>query len=226
MALKRYAVIVAGGTGSRMNTELPKQFLLLGGKPVLMHSIEKFYACGADVILVLHQNYTELWKQLCMTHHFNVPHQTTIGGVTRSQSVANGLPESADKNAVVAIHDAARPLVSIALIHRLYEQAEKNGNSIPALKINDSMRKITASGNEIVNRDEFVTLQTPQCFLLVKLVLAYNQMQDKSFTDDASLFESCGHKINLIEGERTNFKITVADDLAVAEALLKQYNKT
>ncbi len=221
MALKRYAILVAGGTGSRMNSELPKQFLLLGGKPVLMHSIEKFYACGAEIILVLHQNYSALWKQLCIAHKFNVPNLITNGGATRSQSVANGLQQANDTNAVVAIHDAARPLVSKALIHALFEQAELHGNSIPALKITESMRRITALGNEHVNRDEFVTIQTPQCFLLVKLLLAYNQMQGKSFTDDASLFESCGHKINLIEGERNNFKITVADDLAVAEALLK-----
>ena len=221
MALKRYAVIVAGGTGSRMNAELPKQFLLLAGKPVLMHSIEKFYACEAAVIIVLHQNYVEQWKQLCTAFNFKTDHQIINGGATRSQSVANGLQLATDKNAVVAIHDAARPMVSVALINLLFAEAENKGNAIPVLKMAESIRRLTANGNEIANRDELVMVQTPQCFQLDQLLAAYEQQQGQSFTDDASLFESCGHRINLIEGERNNFKITVADDLAVAEALIK-----
>lgn len=221
MGLKRYAVIVAGGTGSRMNADLPKQFLILAGKPVLMHSIEKFHTCNAEVIVVLHADYSEQWKQLCLDFKFNVEHQVTNGGTTRSQSVANGLQLATDKNVVVAIHDAARPMVSTTLINSLFEQAESKSNAIPVLKIAESIRRITATGNEIANRDEYVMIQTPQCFLLDKLLVAYTQQQGKSFTDDASLFESCGHKINLMEGERNNFKITVAEDLAIAEALIK-----
>lgn len=221
MGLKRYAVIVAGGTGSRMNADLPKQFLILAGKPVLMHSIEKFSACNAEVIVVLHADYSEQWKQLCRDFNFNVEHQVTNGGTTRSQSVANGLQLATDKNAVVAIHDAARPMVSTTLINSLFEQAESKSNAIPVLKIAESIRRITADGNEIANRDEYVMIQTPQCFILDKLLAAYTQQQGQSFTDDASLFESCGHKINLMEGERNNFKITVAEDLAIAEALIK-----
>lgn len=221
MSLKRYAVIVAGGTGSRMNADLPKQFLMLANKPVLMHSIEKFHACNAEVIVVLHADYSEQWKQLVRDFKFNVEHQVTNGGATRSQSVANGLQLATNKNAVVAIHDAARPMVSTTLINILFEQAESKSNAIPVLKIAESIRRITATGNEIANRDEYVMIQTPQCFLLDKLLAAYTQQQGQSFTDDASLFESCSHKINLIEGERNNFKITIAEDLAIAEALIK-----
>jgi 2-C-methyl-D-erythritol 4-phosphate cytidylyltransferase len=224
MALKRFAIIVAGGTGSRMNAELPKQFLMLAGKPVLMHSIEKFKACGAEVIVVLHPDYMEQWKQLCNDFNFKTAHQITNGGATRSESVANGLQLATDANAVVAIHDAARPMVTTTLINTLFEQAAIHGNAIPVLKIAESLRKISANGNETANRDEFVMIQTPQCFLLDKLLAAYSQQQGQSFTDDASLFESCGYQIHLVEGERNNFKITVADDLAIAEALLK-FNK-
>ncbi|MEO8149469.1 MAG: 2-C-methyl-D-erythritol 4-phosphate cytidylyltransferase [Bacteroidia bacterium] len=224
--MKRFAIIVAGGTGSRMKTDVPKQFLILGGKPVLMHSIEKFADCNAEVIVVLNENLFDEWKSLCGKYNFKISHQLANGGATRSESVFNGLKKIAETNPdnqkeIVAIHDAARPLVSKQLIEKLFAAAVENGNAVPAIKVAESLRRITSEGNDTANRDEFVVIQTPQCFHFEKLFDAYQKSTDLNFTDDASLFESQGYKINLVEGEKNNFKITVAEDLKIAEALIK-----
>lgn len=224
--MKRFAIIVAGGTGSRMNTDVPKQFMLLVNKPVLMHSIEKFYNCHADVIVVLNENLTSDWKKLCEQFNFTIPHQLVNGGATRSDSVFNGLKKMITipllkNDAVVAIHDAARPLISMQLVDTLFTAAAKHGNAVPVIKVQESLRKINADGNEVANRDEFVMIQTPQCFLYDKIYNAYASATHLNYTDDASLFELQGNKINLVEGEKSNFKITVAADLIIASALIK-----
>lgn len=218
--MKRFAIIVAGGTGRRMNADIPKQFMLLHNKPVLMHSLQKFYECNAAVVIVLHSDLINEWKHLCEKYKCSIPHIIQQGGDTRSQSVINGLNSIDAAEGVVAIHDAARPLISKQLIETLFTTACEKGNAIPFLNIAESMRKITGSESEPVNREAYVTVQTPQCFLLKQIKDAYSKTTQLNFTDDATLFEAFGHQINLIEGERSNFKITVPEDLLLANALL------
>ncbi len=223
--MKRIAIIVAGGTSTRMNADVPKQFMLLNGRPVLMHSIEKFHLAEALIIVVLHENLFEMWSQLCSRYNFVIPHLVTGGGTTRGDSVYNGLMHAATMHvqpgAMVAIHDAARPLVSVNHIEKLFHECSIKGNAVPAIKIVDSLRRVTSSGNEPVDRSELVMIQTPQCFYFDKLMDAYKNTVNHNYTDDATLFETMGNSINLVEGESNNFKITVETDLVKAEALLK-----
>lgn len=229
--MKRYAIIVAGGTGSRMKADVPKQFMLLGNKPVLQYSIEKFYACNAEVVVVLNETLIDQWKKLCIQFDIKTPHNITNGGATRSESVFNGLKKmvltsslkgaATDDETIVAIHDSARPFVSVQLIDKLFTEAATFGNAVPCINVNESLRKINADGNQIANRDEFVLIQTPQCFNFDKIYSAYVNSNALNFTDDASLYELMGNKINLVAGEKTNFKITVADDLKIGNALIK-----
>ena len=217
--MKRYAIIVAGGTGSRMNSELPKQFLMLNGKPLLMHSIEAFAHCNCEIIVVMHKDYIDYWKQTVIEHQFNIQHIVAEGGTLRCESVQNGLNNISDEG-LVAIHDAARPIITPALIEKLFDEAQQKGNAVPFLRIAESMRQIFPDNNKPVNRSEFVTIQTPQCFQTNIIQNAYSAITDRSFTDDATLAENFGVKINLVEGDRNNFKITTADDLKLAEALI------
>lgn len=219
--MKRFAIIVAGGTGTRFKSQKPKQLVLLAGRPVLMHSVEKFYNCEAEIIVVLHENLIDEWKQLCIGLGFNLPHVITHGGTTRTASVLNGLNKILVNEGVVAVHDAARPLVTVQLIEKLYQKAAIKGCAVPVVPVPESIRKMSGGKNEAANRDEFVFVQTPQCFALDKLKYSYQKYGDESFSDDAALFEKAGHKIHLAEGERNNFKITEPLDLISAEAILK-----
>ena len=218
--MKRFAIIVAGGSGQRMSASLPKQFLLLKGKPVIMHSIEKFYKCNADVVVVIPESNFNFWEELKTKFNFSIPHFVTAGGNTRSESVFNGLKLIAD-DSIVAVHDAVRPLVSETLIEKLFASAEKNGNAIPVVGLRDSIRKISGAENSEVNRDDFRIVQTPQIFQTQILKQAFQKTTNRNFTDEASLVESCGIKINLEEGEQSNIKITFPEDLILAEALLR-----
>jgi 2-C-methyl-D-erythritol 4-phosphate cytidylyltransferase len=215
-----FALIVAGGTGTRMGTEIPKQFLELAGKPILMHTIEKFWAFSKSIriIIVLPENQFGLWEELEKKYSFSVPHTIVPGGSSRFVSVKNGLQEVED-NGLVAIHDGVRPLVSIDTIKRCFSDAEKFGNSIPVINPSDSLRMITEQGNMPVNRHYLRIIQTPQVFDSKLIKKAYIQDFSPDFTDDATLLEKTGESIHLVEGNRENIKITNPEDLVIAEAL-------
>lgn len=222
---KRYfAIIVAGGTGTRMGTDIPKQFLLLNGLPVLMHTINAFYNSlfRPQIIVVLHSDTHAYWDELCIKHAFTVPFQLTSGGQTRFHSVKNGLGLINDENAVVAIHDAVRPLISTEIIDEAYTQAEKYGNAVTAVKSRDSVRQVKGDNSVSLLREEIYLIQTPQTFRFTQLKNAYLQPYHHSFTDDASVVEKTATSINLVTGSYQNIKITFPEDIAIAEFLLKK----
>lgn len=221
--MKYYAIIVGGGSGKRMQNSVAKQFLLLKDKPVLMHTILAFHNSifNPEIILVLNADLHQQWEQLCFKHNFNIPHLVIRGGEQRFHSVRNGLMAIKDEG-IVAIHDAVRPLASSKLIANAYEAAEQKGNAVTCIKPSDSVRKIKIDNeSKIINRDELVLIQTPQTFEISQLRTAYQQHYKAKFTDDASVVEKAGFKINLIEGERNNIKITYPEDLELASFLLK-----
>ncbi len=220
--MKYYAIIVAGGSGKRMQNSVAKQFLLLKNKPVLMHTLSAFYSSPfkPEIILVLHEDSHKYWEELCIKYGFNIPHLLIKGGQQRFHSVRNGLM-AIKGDGIVAIHDAVRPLVSSKLITKTFEFAEENGNAIACIKPSDSVRKIKKDTSKIVDRDELVMIQTPQTFEISQLRTAYQQHYKPKFTDDASVVEKAGFKINLVEGERNNFKITYPEDLELANLLCK-----
>lgn len=220
---KFYAIIVAGGSGSRMQSVIPKQFLLLNGKPVIMHTINAFYESVNQlaIIVVLHADYHQYWQQLCEEHNFKTPHYLISGGETRFHSVKNGLALIED-DAVVAIHDAVRPLVSVDIINEAYNYAIKHGNAIVAVKSRDSIRQVKNQISHALIRDEIYLVQTPQTFQSALLKAAYQQEFNTNFTDDASVVEQLGININIIPGSYTNIKITYPEDIDIAEMLLKQ----
>jgi 2-C-methyl-D-erythritol 4-phosphate cytidylyltransferase len=219
-----YAIIVAGGSGTRMQSALPKQFLLLCGKPVLMHTIEEFYnsKSSPQIILVLHTSYHDLWKQLCNSHHFTIQHTLIAGGETRFHSVKNAVDLILDNNVLIAVHDAVRPLVSGAIIDEAYQCAAATGTAVTAVKSRDSIRKLNGTTSTSLNRDEIYLVQTPQTFQSALLKEAYNQPYNPNFTDDASVVEYAGNQITLIEGNYSNIKITFPEDIIVAEALINK----
>ena len=224
---KTYAIIVAGGSGTRMGTAIPKQFLLINGKPVLMHTLAAFHHSQTkpELILVLHADFHAYWQELCARHNFTIPHQLIKGGETRFHSVKNGLDNIEDGiDAIVAIHDAVRPLTSKDIIDKSYEQAQLNGNAIAAVQSRDSIRQVKNNQSVSLLRDEIYLIQTPQTFKLSQLRKAYEQPFDPKFTDDASVVEQSGEPINLIAGSYLNLKITFPQDIEVAELLLKKIN--
>ncbi|HRY98244.1 MAG TPA: 2-C-methyl-D-erythritol 4-phosphate cytidylyltransferase [Bacteroidales bacterium] len=215
-----YAIILAGGEGRRMQGILPKQFLPLGGRPMLMHSMEAFHRYNATIrlVLVLHPAWQEQWKVLCLEHRFELPHEVAKGGRERFHSVSSGLEMIPDSNACVAVHDAARPLLGQELIARCYHMAEKHGAVVPVVLPSESLRQVDAKGlNRSVDRSSYRMVQTPQCFRVPLLKSAYLQDYNPRFTDDASVVEALGEPITLIEGEVTNIKITMPSDLMWAE---------
>jgi len=219
--MKRYVIIVAGGKGLRMGTELPKQFLPLKGKPVIIHTIEKFQKAFADIeiIVVMNEAWMAHFAEMREKFSLNVK-QTVAGGETRFHSVKNGLDAITDKDGIVGIHDAVRPLISAELIRGTFEASEKHSNAIPAVSSKSSLRELTGEGNKAVDRSKYKLVQTPQCFDLELLKQAYSTKYNSSFTDDASVFEKVGHSIHLIDGEYDNFKITRPLDLKIAEELI------
>ena len=215
-----YAVIVAGGSGKRMGGNIPKQFLVLAGRPVLMHTIERFksFNDAIEIITVLPENQLRLWIELQKKYSFTVPHTLVKGGSNRFFSVKNGL-EFVNAPGLVAIHDGVRPFVSIDTIKRCFDAAEKLGNAIPAISPADSLRMLTDHGNLPVNRLYVKQIQTPQVFKAELIKKAYLQDYSPEFTDDATVLEKTGEKINLVEGNRENIKITNPEDLLISTAL-------
>ena len=219
-----YVIIVAGGKGLRMGSDIPKQFLPIGGKPVLMRTLERFreYSTELQIILVLPENQQDYWLQLCQQYHFGVKYQLANGGQTRFHSVQNGLalvPDDAD--GVVGVHDGVRPFPSIDVIKNCYEAARTAKAVIPVIPVVETVRHLEGEGSVTVPRGDYRLVQTPQTFDIQLLKAANRQPYHDGFTDDASVVESYGHAITLVEGNRENIKITTPYDIVVAEALCR-----
>ena len=220
--MNKIAIIVAGGKGERMNADVPKQFLEIHGKPILMHTLEAFinFDASLQLILVLPAAQVDFWQTLCEAHDFNIPHQIVAGGQTRFQSVKNGL-DAVKVPAIVAIHDGVRPLVSKETIARCFDTAAKFGAAIPTMDSIESIRFVDANGSKSVDRTAYKMVQTPQVFDAELLKKAYEQEFSVLFTDDASVVEAMGITVQLVDGNRENIKITTEFDLIVAERLLE-----
>lgn len=223
ITMKRYAIIVAGGSGTRFGGNTPKQFLPLNGTPVLMHTIRKFASCTDAVVVVLPQREQSYWAKLCVQHHFSVVHHVVSGGNSRFESVKNGLQSlSLQPLDLVAVHDGVRPMVSEALIARTFAMAEQCGAAIPAIAVTDSVRQLGKNGASIaLDRAMLRAVQTPQTFRADALLRAYDVAYAPFFTDDASVYEHAGGTVALVEGEPGNIKITHPIDIVVAEHLMK-----
>lgn len=220
--MKKYVIIVAGGKGLRMGTDLPKQFLVIAGKPVLMHTLSAFYNQDhhTSIILVLPAEQQEYWYELCARYTFDIPHQIVTGGDTRFQSVKNGL-DILPAEGLTAVHDGVRPLTSEALISAAYQAAEKHNAVIPVTDMIESVREINITGqSKSVDRNLYKLVQTPQIFSTGLLKTAYEQPYSPLFTDDASVVESLGKTVTLIPGDRLNIKLTTPTDIWLAEAIL------
>jgi 2-C-methyl-D-erythritol 4-phosphate cytidylyltransferase len=222
MLQEEYAIIVAGGTGSRMGSTLPKQFLHIAGRPILMHTLEAFHHYNPKItlVLVMHSDFTAFWTDLIRTADFKVPHHVVVGGEERFHSVKNGLAFIGNKAGVVGIHDAVRPLVSPETLKKCYSEAAIHGSGVPAVAVTDSLRVLDNGKNSAVDRAKYRIVQTPQCFRIAEIQEAFRQDYQSSFTDDASVWESAGMSIHLVEGNRNNIKITTPEDLRMAEAIL------
>lgn len=225
-----YVIMVAGGKGLRMGSDIPKQFLPIGGKPVLMRTIERFreYSEDLQIILVLPKAQQDYWKKLCKEYHFEVEYLLANGGETRFHSVQNGLaliPDDAE--GVVGVHDGVRPFPSVEVIRNCYETARTVKAVIPVIPVVETVRHLTKcqtlceADSVTVPRDEYRLVQTPQVFDIQLLKAANRQPYNDSFTDDASVVESYGHRITLVEGNRENIKITTPYDLKIAEILIE-----
>jgi 2-C-methyl-D-erythritol 4-phosphate cytidylyltransferase len=226
--MRKYAIIVAGGAGTRMNSDIPKQFLLLRGKPILQHTIELFEQTPSkpDIIVVLPHTQFEYWAALCLAHNCTVAHTLVQGGATRSKSVYNALKSIHNSNStdLVAIHDGVRPLVNLQIIEQTYKSVSQNTGAIAAIALKDSLRRI--AGVEplgAVGRADYCLVQTPQTFRLQEITQAYTHLQalgEITDTDDASVFERAGNTIVVIESDNRNIKITSPEDLKIANCLL------
>ncbi|RYE34050.1 MAG: 2-C-methyl-D-erythritol 4-phosphate cytidylyltransferase [Sphingobacteriaceae bacterium] len=225
--MKYYAVIVAGGSGLRMQTELPKQFLLLNGKPVIMHTISAFFASNQkpEILVVLNKQHFGLWEDLCRKHSFSIKHQLIAGGTTRFDSVKAAL-DLIEEESVIAIHDAVRPLIAPEIIAEAYETALQKGNAVVAVPSKDSVRlKTSDNTSQSLNRSNIFLVQTPQTFRSKIIKKAYEQPYNEHFTDDASVVESAGEQIILLAGDQDNFKITYPTDLRLAEMILNEKSR-
>jgi len=221
--MEKYAVIVAGGRGLRMGNAIPKQFLPLVGQPVLYHTIKAFMDAYPDIHLILVLPPDQLSYAQIVLQAFPGRVDMTIvqGGETRFHSVQNGL-KTIEGEGIVFVHDGVRPLVSTDLIHRCYEQAVEKGSAVPAMLVTDSMRLVSGNNSAPVNREQLRIIQTPQTFRTDILLPAFRQEYSLAFTDEATVAEAFGTKIYLVEGERSNIKVTTPEDLVIAEALLKE----
>lgn len=218
-----YAIIVAGGKGLRMGGEVPKQYLPVGGVPILMRTLQAFHEADEDmdIILVLPKDQQEYWEQLCAEYRFTVPHRLTVGGETRFHSVQNGLalvPDDAE--GVVGVHDGVRPFVSKEVICHCYDAALEQGAVVPVVPVVETVRQLLPEGDSLtVDRNLYRLVQTPQVFRIALLKEAYRQPYRPEFTDDASVVEELGHRVALVDGNRENIKITTPSDIQYAEFL-------
>lgn len=225
--MKRYAIIVAGGSGKRMKSELPKQFLEINGKAILMHTLERFhqYERSVGLIAVLPKEHIPTWKKLCRNANFVIPHKIVEGGPERFFSVKNGLNEIKAKDAVVAIHDGVRPFVTTEKIGNSFKEAIRLSAVVLAVDLKDSIRCVQENTSKTVDRSLYKLVQTPQTFEIGVIKKAYQQEFSTSFTDDASVVEALGERVHLIEGDYDNIKITSPDDLIIGKAILQNQNQ-
>ena len=222
-----YIIIVAGGKGLRMGSDIPKQFLPqflpIGGKPVLMRTLERFreYSKDIQIILVLPEAQQAYWHQLCQEYHFDVEYTLANGGQTRFHSVQNGLAKVPDDAiGVVGVHDGVRPFPSIEVIRNCYTTAREKKAVIPVIPVVETVRHLEGEQSKTVPRDAYRLVQTPQTFDIQLLKAANRQPYNDGFTDDASVVEAFGYNITLVEGNRENIKITTPYDLKIAEVLI------
>ena len=224
--MEKYLIVVAGGKGTRMGGEMPKQFQLLGGKPIVMFTLERLHAMdpSMQLILVLPADHIDLWKELCKEYSFTVPLLLTQGGETRFHSVKNGLEQiKYTDEALVGVHDGVRPFVSAKVLEECCHEAWEHGAAIPMIELQDSLRHIvnTEGATEVVPRDRYRLVQTPQVFKLSLLRRAYEQHFTDIFTDDASVVEALGEQVRGVKGNRENIKLTTPFDLMVAKTLIE-----
>jgi len=218
----RYAIIVAGGSGTRMGSEIPKQFLKINDLPVLMHTINTFFDFDNQIkiVLVLPASQVDYWRELCSKYNFQIKHHITTGGDTRFESVKNGL-QIVDTPSLIAVHDGVRPFVSPETLKRCYHHAEVLGNAIPVLDAFESVRQVDEEKSQALDRSTIKLVQTPQVFKSELLINAYSQVYSPLFTDDASVVEKYGETIHLVAGNRENIKITTPSDMILGEAFIK-----
>ncbi len=221
--MKKFALIVAGGSGSRMKNDVPKQFLEINNRPILMHTFDAFlrYDTQIEFIVVLPENQIESWKSLCEKYKFGLKHKIAFGGATRFDSVKNGL-DLIESEGIVFIHDGVRPLVSIKTLENCFETALEKGNSLPVISVSESIRIAEESGSRAVDRSKYFLVQTPQTFTTQLIKKAYQQALTNIFTDDATVLENIGETIHLVDGNRENIKITYPEDLIYAEIFLSR----
>lgn len=206
-----------------MGTGSPKQFIKIGSKPIIVHTIEKFIAFKSSInlILTLPEEYFNSWQEIKNEYLPNLQIALVKGGITRFDSIKNALAIIEDQNGIVAIHDAVRPFLSLKIIEDCYESAKNTGSGVAAISLKDSIRETDKNKSYARDRNNYKLMQTPQTFDIKKIVKAYAQTEDKSFTDDAGVWENAGFEVNLVEGGRLNIKITYPEDLLLAEAILK-----
>ena len=219
---KKYAIIVAGGSGTRMGADVPKQFIKVGGKPLLHHTIEKFLSLSfpVGIIVVVSPQWKEYWKKYCAETGFLERYAIPSGGITRFHSVQNALQYLPD-DSVVAVHDGVRPLVTAEFLERMFSEGEDLGNAVPAVAPVETVREVSGPESYVLRRDDIRLIQTPQVFRSEVLKAAYRLPYDPAFTDDASVVEAAGYRINLVDGLRYNIKITTPEDLELARPLLE-----
>lgn len=225
MLQNQYLILVAGGVGSRMNNITPKQFIEINGEAMIIRTLRCFfnYNPSISVVISVHRDFANHLNNLVNTS--GLPNSKLLiveGGVTRFESVKNGLNLIHDNDGIVAIHDAARPFVSLQTITTCFSIAALKGNATPCVAVSESIRTISGNESMALNRDEYKLIQTPQCFLVSKIKQAFEQTYKPSFTDDATVLEAMGEKINLVEGNIENIKITTPHDLLIAQALLNK----
>lgn len=223
MATEKYIIVVAGGRGTRMGGDVPKQFLPLAGKTVLMHTLDRM-ACAepeAKLILALPHDQQDEWKRLCQKYQYTRCHTVVDGGETRFHTVTNALA-LVPEGALVAIHDGVRPLVSAEVVRTAFMTAMSQGAAIPVMPVVESLRRIEGDTSCAVERSAYRAVQTPQVFDSTRLKAAYSVTYRAEFTDDASVYEAAGYRVTLIEGNRENIKITIPQDIALAEIILQQ----
>lgn len=219
-------IITAGGTGKRMGSSLPKQFLPIQGRPLLFYTIEQFYTFdhNAQILLTLPEEWENYWREICIEHSFAIPHTVIIGGEERFHSIQKALQFAS--GTLIAVHDGVRPLVSLQTISRCFESAEKFGSGIPVLPMKESIREITSDNASIsVPRSNYRIVQTPQVFKREILVDSYKQLFHSQITDDATLAEENNHAVSLVEGNEENIKITTPIDMAICELILTKNGK-
>lgn len=220
--VEKIALIVAGGLGSRMNANIPKQFIILKGFPILMHTISAFYRYDQlmRIVVVLPENQINEWEKLCLDKNFRIRHEIKVGGETRFYSVKKNIAALPDQ-CLIAVHDGVRPLVSVATIERCFEGALKYNNAVPCIEIPETMRELGKESSRQVDRNCYRLIQTPQVFKAAILKKAYLQEYQNHFTDDAGVVENMGYSIHLVAGNPENIKITLPSDLIVASSFIE-----